>query len=178
MKIWIAWAFSTGKTTLAEELHKNLPNYLLDIDAERDLADMLDFDFNNHDDLEKAKYQTRLYVYSKNIVNVTDNIITDSPLQVHLWYTDDWVIYDLIYKNMSDLYDVLLYLPPEIEIENDWIRNIDKEYQKKVDEKIKEACCVTEIRNPNCIVKTIKGDINERLIQSLEIIKDLNNVNK
>jgi len=56
---------------------------------------------------------------------------------------------------MSNLYDILFYLPPELDIEDDWVRHIDKEYQLEVDEQIRDAITLSIRKNPKLIARTI-----------------------
>ena len=172
MKIWIAGAFSTGKTTLAKELSTYLSDYKLDINIERELAKELWYDFNNHTPAEREIYQR--YLLQKTTQTATDNknLITDNPLQCTMWYAENQQVRLLTQQAMINLYDVLLYLPPEISIKDDGVRNTDKKYQAEVDEMISDACYLTAIKNRNCILRTINWNFNERLVDAMQIIKD------
>jgi len=172
MKIWIAGAFSTGKTTLAKELSTYLPDYKLDINIERDVADLLEFDFNNHTPAEREMYQRYLLQKTTMTATSNENLITDTPVQVLMWYAENQQVRLLTQQAMINLYDILLYLPPEISIKDDGVRNTDKKYQAEVDEMISDACCLTAIKNRDCILRTINWNFNERLVDAMQIIKD------
>ncbi len=172
MKIGIAGAFSSGKTTLAKEVSAYLPDYKLDINSERELADTLGFDFNHHTPVEKEKYQRYLLQKTTQTATENENLITDTPLQVLLWYSENQQLRLLTQQAMINLYDVLIFLPPELDIKDDGVRNIDKQYQEEVDDLIKNACLLTYRKNKNMILERITWDFNERLVDTMKAIKN------
>lgn len=172
MKIGIAGAFSSGKTTLAKEVSSYLPDYKLDINSERELADTLWFDFNNHTQVEKEKYQRYLLQKSTQTATENENLITDTPLQVLLWYSENQQLRLLTQQAMINLYDVLIFLPHELDIKDDGVRNINKQYQEEVDDLIKNACLLTYRKNKNMILERITWDFNERLVDTMKVIEN------
>jgi len=172
MKIWIAWAFSTGKTTLAKELSSYLPECKLDINIERELAELLEYDFNNHTPDEEDMYQRYMLQKTTMIATGNKDLITDTPLQTLLWYAENQQVRMLTQQAMSNLYDILLYLPPELDIENDWIRHINKKYQLEVDEQIRDAITLSVRRNPKLIARTIDWNMNDRIVDAMHYIEE------
>ena len=165
MRIWVIGAFSTGKTTLIESIWKELKGYKIITNTEREIADLLWFDFNNHTELELLKYQS---VASQKIIDeaITKNMITDTPIHLLQAYCEKPFTKNIV-KRYWWIYDLLFYLPPEIDIEDDWIRHIDKKYQNQIDRNIKKI-----LRHYEHI--TLTGSIEQRTKLWLEIILNLN----
>jgi nicotinamide riboside kinase len=86
----------------------------------------------------------------EDLENEMGSFITDSSFIIQSAY--NWREYN--WKK----YDLNFYLPPEIEIKKDWIRNEEKEYQKQIDEKIKEI-----YKKYNIKYIEITGNIQERV---------------
>lgn len=63
-------------------------------------------------------------------------------------------------------YDIVFYIPPEIPLEEDGVRSLDPEFQRKVDEHYRE---VLEERGIKYI--TITGSVEERVRKALEHLK-------
>jgi nicotinamide riboside kinase len=66
-------------------------------------------------------------------------------------------------------YDKVIYLPPEFEIEDDWVRHIDYDYQKYIDNQIKET-----YKKFNISFYEVRWDIQSRILQVLNIINGKN----
>jgi len=171
MKIWIVWAFNTGKTTLAKEIHSYLLDYKLSTDSERQLAELLSFDFNKHNKKDLNNYQRWLLHSSLNEAKNEKNIITDTAIHTLIWYTEDQKTISIIKNVMVDLYDIIFYLPPELPINDDGVRHTNKDYQHKVDNKIKEAITLSVKENPNLVARTINWNRDDRIVDSIYFIE-------
>ena len=127
MKIWIAWTFSSGKTTLA----KQFQNHIIDVERE-----MMRKPVAQMSKQELIEYQKK--VMNKQIERETqmESFITDTPLYVCLAYVKN--IWDEGLENraidrvtMAAKYD-LIFLCEPLPIVNDGIRHIDVEFQKRI----------------------------------------------
>jgi nicotinamide riboside kinase len=63
-------------------------------------------------------------------------------------------------------YDLLLYLPPEIELELDTVREDDVEFQKAID-----ATLIQQLRANSLNYQSVSGTVAERVEQSFGSIK-------
>jgi len=72
---------------------------------------------------------------------------------------------------MVDLYDIIFYLPPELPINDDGVRHTNKDYQHKVDNKIKEAITLSVKENPNLVARTINWNRDDRIVDSIYFIE-------
>ena len=176
MKIWICWAYSSGKTTIAKDIYVHLDEQdknwiILDINIERDIAQTLWLDFNNHTKSEKEKFQLNLFNYTSWIHNDLDDFITDNPLHTQLGYTENRELIYKINQIKDNLYDILFFCEP-VELENDWVRHTDEAYRKEVYKKIEDAIKDTVANNPDIIAVRLMWDKKERLEQAMYIIKE------
>ena len=184
MKIWIMWAFSTWKTTLAKWLYNKLKkdiNWLeLIINPERKIQKELNYNFNNHTLEEFYNFQKKLIEYKQEINKTKENYISDTPVWLWLWYIWNWEtkkekeINNELKKitfNSNSKYDILFYLPIEFEIENDWTRHVDKRFQEVVDERIIKSLFHIKKVNWAKHVYLLSWDINTRINSAYDIIK-------
>ena len=152
MRIAIDWSFSTGKTTLANMLGWNKI-----ISPEREVAERIWFNFNNHKLPEKEKYQ-RLLLWEVLIKEAElRHFTTDTSLQLvwaYAWYTRKTIENILNSTN----YDRVFYCPIEFPIQQDWVRNSQVDYQYYIDRQIKEAYTKFWIK-----YITLRWDIKARL---------------
>jgi hypothetical protein len=69
-------------------------------------------------------------------------------------------------KRLINDKDLYVYTPIEFEIENDWVRYIDYEFQKQIDEKTREL-----LKDFNINYITVKWNLKERVKKILLHIK-------
>ena len=155
-RYWIVWAFSTWTTTVFNELQEVLNNYVFISEVAREILIETHQDINNMTITEKAFFQKA--VLSKQIKEETNATIRDMSLNI-LKYRDfisdtslidilaysqdlDESTYKIMYLRVVEYlqhypYTRLFYIPNEINIEKDWVRHIDKEFQNIINSRIK-----------------------------------------
>ena len=155
-RYWIVWAFSTWTTTVFNELQEVLSNYVFISEVAREILIETHQDINNMTITEKAFFQKA--VLSKQIKEETNATIRDMSLNI-LKYRDfisdtslidilaysqdlDESTYKIMYLRVFEYlqhypYTRLFYIPNEINIEKDWVRHIDKEFQNIINSRIK-----------------------------------------
>jgi len=137
---------------------------------QRELAKVLSFDFNDHTKDKKERYQKYLLQKTAQFATDNENLITDLPLQNIIGYTDNKQIQVLAKQAMINLYDILFYLPPEIDIEDDGVRNTNHNSQTKIDEIIRKMVIYSNRDNKDLLVKTITWDVKNRVKKSIDYI--------
>lgn len=169
MRIAIIWRPSSGKTTLAKDLYEQLKDegYVLDIDTERMLADVLEFDFRNHTKQELLEYQRTLYKLLFSIHIRHKKLITDTPLINTLWYTPDTTLQAIVQAVSKCLYHIFLVCQP-LPVKDDWVRHTDEEFLKEVEKKLLDYV-EKELKNKPVVY--LEWDRKERLKKALEAIK-------
>lgn len=105
-----------------------------------------------------------------------DSFMQDWTLLDILAYSQDTKDYDKYLKQVTNhfnknIYDVIFYTPVEFEIENDWLRHIDKDFQKEIDQRIKYNLHITAIKYPDLEIHTITWSIEERVKKVMDILK-------
>ena len=155
-RYWIVWAFSTWTTTVFNELQEVLNNYVFIGEVAREILIETHQDINNMTITEKVFFQKA--VLSKQIKEETNATIRDMSLNI-LKYRDfisdtslidilaysqdlDESTYKIMYLRVVEYlqhypYTRLFYIPNEINIEKDWVRHIDKEFQNIINSRIK-----------------------------------------
>lgn len=130
MKIAINWSFSSWKTTLVKKFWWNRI-----ISPERIVAKEVWFDFNNHTSKQLEEYQKLVL---QKVIELEkkywDDLVTDTSL--HIVYAYSQGTRHLVWEALNkQTYDLVFHCEP-LPIENDWIRNTNKDFQKEIDEKI------------------------------------------
>jgi hypothetical protein len=126
MKIAIDWAFWVGKTTLVDKVGKSICLKRI-ANTEREIASKTNFNFNTCTDSELKEFQELLRLRQERYEQECWDFITDCSCVIQDAYWDTWV---------TDTYDYHFYVPIEFDIENDWVRHIDKEFQELISKKI------------------------------------------
>ncbi len=175
MKIGIVWAFSTWKTTLAYQLKEKYERVYwdkihLDINTERELAELLSFDFNKHTEEQKLDYQRWLVHTTLAVAWKYDDLITDTPINLIPAYCDDENIKKIVRKYSPYLYDIIFYLPIEFEIENDWVRHTNEELRRGVNKRVLEELHNAYSQNNKLTIRTLHWSIADRLQQAIYFI--------
>ena len=169
MKVWVIWAFSTGKTTLVEKLWEKLNKdkevFKICTNIEREIADLLRFDFNNHTLWQKLTYQKWLLQAILNELNY-NNMVTDTPIHLLNVYCHNPDLNKIVDKYKTK-YDILFYLPIEFAIEDDGVRHVDVNYQKQIDDYIKKELIDTQNKNKDIVIRTLRWDLKTRLDKAL-----------
>jgi len=149
MKNCIVWSFSTWKTTITDKIEeKNINKFTFYSDIERKIWEKY-WNIVNLTEKEREIFQLDLIDYQieleQNINKKEINFFNNSLITTlaYCFFTFDLKTYKKIEKSVENFleenpYDQIFYLPIEFEIEDDWIRHIDSEFQKNIDLKIKE----------------------------------------
>ena len=174
-RIILTGAQGTGKTTLMNALALD-GTKTLSIAREQAIEAGWSPETGSSED-----YQKKLFATLLKAVSSKKNYISDRGLTCVAAYTFDGALNGTIKKNTANSQygklqkfhnenpDVLLvYLPIEFEIEDDGIRNTDKEDQLKMDFLIKNLLDSSEI---NYI--TVTGSVEERVKQIENALKSL-----
>ena len=167
---------SVGKTTFIEAFTKELPEYTYIKEAARELIEEKNIDVNNISWRELANFQKQI-VDRQTINEVFTKApwITDTTFSDTLAYAKDapdceWIVdYVESYYNKK-IYDVIFYIPPEIELEDDGVRHTDEEYRMLIDERIKYNLHSLAVKHPNVEIITLTGSVRERVDIALKHI--------
>lgn len=179
MKILITGSFSTGKTTLANQLAEIKKIDLLPEVARQMIQEGFKLDENISIDTEREMF------HRQQLLEIGDDFIADRGIIDILAYTS--VLFQDNYQDFfgeeNDLaeilikeikegleeaeYDVVFYLPVEFPIEDDGVRSMDSRFQKQVDGKIKNILEKYEHKFKNY---TIRGSKEKRLKDVLELL--------
>lgn len=94
----------------------------------------------NEEQLEK--FQQEISIRQRKAENDNENVLVDTTLIDSLWYAEWTEWYEDRVREVMDhfsqkTYDIIFYTPIEFDIEDDWLRHIDWEYQKLIDQKLK-----------------------------------------
>lgn len=176
MRIAITGAHSVGKTTLINQIveHFSKKNVVFDLipDASR-IAYKLGFATN-----EETTIDSEMWIFSKHIemeMTSGDNYITDKCFVDLLAYAEFIfeknknfleILRDIAAKRARK-YDLILYIPVEIPLENDGVRSMDPGFRDAVDEKINIILKDFKLES-----KTIKGNRDERIEKAIKLIEE------
>lgn len=107
-----------------------------------------------------------------------DSFMQDTTLLDVLAYAKDAKDYDLYLKKVTNhlnkqIYDIIFYTPIEFDIEDDWLRHIDKEFQKTIDERIRlNLWIVSSFYKGQMKVYTITGTTKERINKVMNVLNN------
>lgn len=171
-RIVLTGAQGTGKTTLMNALATD-GTKTLSIAREQAIAEGWNAETGSSEEYQKKLFATLLKALSSK-----KNYISDRGLSCVAAYTFDGAIKGKIKKKTADAQygkiqkfheenpDVLLvYLPIEFEIENDGMRNTNKEEQEKIDFIIKNLLDTSGVK-----YITVTGSVEERVKQIEEAL--------
>lgn len=181
MRIGLCGAQGTGKTTLSKALAKELKLPLIEEQARvaakhfgitrpsRDIKDRpeLGMAFEIQCLILQLQSEDR---YKQGFVS--DRTVIDIAVYWSKWlaYTAPAVmnrfIYDLC-KHRAKTYDMVLYISPEIPLEDDEFRSTNPEYQAELDYWVR---AMLKVCNPPVLFK-VTGTLEERMNQSLALLK-------
>jgi nicotinamide riboside kinase len=149
MKNVITWAFSTWKSTVVNNLSL-LVDIPFSLHMERKYMDLDSYEW-----IKNMQYN----MLRDELKELKQNWLSDNSFYTQLAYCKFSLSkedYEFIYKIVKSIltvepYDNVFYIPPELEIENDWLRHTDVEFQKAIDNEIRNL--LSEFEQPYTIVK-------------------------
>jgi nicotinamide riboside kinase len=175
MRIGICGAQSVGKTTLLNALRSE--KLLSDIKVRNEVTRRVasyGLPINEH-----GSDITQKLIMHEHIVNVFmyDNFITDRTALDGVVYshylhengrlTDETMTYVTnIFVKLKPCYDILFYIKPEFDIQNDGIRSVDTNFRDRIVELFDQY--IDTFRVPTVL---LTGSVRERLDQAIEHIK-------
>jgi GTPase SAR1 family protein len=167
MKIVIAGAQCTGKSTLLNELKKEvtLSHFTFFNEIVRSLVKEEGIKINRN-----ADYESQISIFKKHKENslIPDFVSDRSSIDAFVYsyknfkagcFTEnEFLEFESLFLETSSLYDKIFFLPVEFEITSDGFRDTDKSYQKEINDLFLEVFYLYGI---NFI--SLTGDIIQRL---------------
>jgi nicotinamide riboside kinase len=172
MKIAITGAQGVGKTTLAQQINKDFPDFKLLPEAAR-LAKEAGYNLD-----QTATTETELWLIAKQIELengegkwVADRCAIDLLAYIHHLFSEESALIEFATKTLLPRfsnYDLVLYLPSgEFAIEDDGIRMTDIKFQQDIDQKIRNILEKHKIP----FIKIV-GSPEERLAKIKKLVKN------
>ena len=87
------------------------------------------------------------------------------------WYA--WNYADEIYKKLASKYDLIFYIPPEFEIEDDGVRSVDIKFRDEIVTLFERK--IGLLKEEGIEVIYVSGSVRERVEQVLNKIEWVNN---
>ena len=168
MKIAFSGAQCTGKSTLMQSLIQYFPNYTFKANIVRDIAAKgIPINELGNEDTQMAIIQAHLdNLEIQNLV--TDRCILDCVVYGEYLAENGKIrtnsIDSMLLGKHIDEYDYIFYLPPEIEIKDDGVRNTDKAFQASIHRIFMQY--IAHLDN----VVIVKGSLDERIQQVMDVI--------
>ena len=170
MRIAIIGSHGVGKTTLSIKLSNHfgfarIPDIVREAHEKKFVVN------------EETPPESQFWILSKQIElerNTPESWIADKTLFDNIIYGNvilkdqkvKDVISDIVIKEAR--YDVMLYLPIEFAIADDGLRSLNSEFQAQIDRSYIEF-----LSQNNFSYYTVRGTIEERFLQALQIIEPL-----
>jgi thymidylate kinase len=145
VKIGLCGTHGTGKTTLLQELKKELPRFNLVSEAARDCPYPLN---------EKTNFRSQEWIFRTQIqreldaplddITISDRTVYDQLAYIRYAHEtgnitfDEYRVLETYVNHWGHTYDYIVYIPIEFELECDGVRSPDEHYRKDIDKNIKD----------------------------------------
>lgn len=171
MKIAITGAQGVGKTTLAQQINKDFPDFKILPEAARLAKEA------GHNLDESSTTETELWLIAKQIELesaeskwVADRCAIDLLAYIHHLFAEETALLEFATKTLASRfnnYDLVLYLPSgQFAIEEDGVRNTDLKFQQEIDKKIRHI-----LEKHKIPFVEITGSPEERLVKIKKLVK-------
>ena len=175
MRIGICGAQSVGKTTLLNALRSE--RWLSDIRVCNEVTRRVNsygipINENGNDITQKLimhEHIVNVFMYDEFITDRTalDGVVYSHYLHENGRLSDETMTYVTnIFVKLKPCYDILFYIKPEFDIQNDGIRSVDTMFRDRIVELFDQY--IDTFRVP---VINISGSVRERLDQTIAYIK-------
>jgi len=141
MKIAIIGTHGTGKTTLSYNLAAHYKSLGKSVKIVQEVARSCPFPINEKMTIEAAKWiflehARKELEAKKNQVIISDRSVFDSFVYAEYFKLEDELFFE--YSNLAfqklNQYDKLIYVRPNLFIQDDGVRSKDKEFQSSIDQ--------------------------------------------
>ena len=172
MKIAITGAQGVGKTTLAQQINKDYPDFKILPEAAR-LAKEAGYNID-----QTATTETELWLITKQIELesieskwVADRCGIDLLAYIHHLFSEESTLIEFATKTLVPRfsnYDLVLYLPSgQFAIEDDGVRSTDIKFQQTIDQRIRDI-----LKKHKIPFVEIVGSPEERLVKVKNLFKN------
>jgi len=159
MKILVLWSYSTGKTTIINEIQKVYKDmdFFIVPDTAREIIEEKQLNVNGMTKDEVIRFQMEIFervkLYKEKLKDNSNYIIDWGEILLLIYFFDvnphlkkyaPFIkeVYDEFYKTN---YDLILYTPIEFWITDDWIRHKDYVKRINIDKQIQSYLDATEM---------------------------------
>jgi len=178
MNIWVSWTFSSWKSTLINALKKEAPFFNIVEETARELIIEQNIDINKLEGKELAYFQLAVFHRQKkkereaegNYVNIMDTTLIDMLAYWADASNIERLTREVIQYYKKKVYDIIFYLPPEIPLENDWVRHTDNEYRMVIDTRIKQGLHNLKRTVSWVRIVVLTWSVQERVAKAMEEI--------
>jgi nicotinamide riboside kinase len=181
MRIAFTGAQGTGKTTLIKALSNYLPNYIINEELVRSLVKTSKVKINKEADdasqniitTEHLRTAVESYYSNKNVI--FDRCVLDSFVYAKESYNHNLIskscveyaasVIDIINKYYP--YDIVIYIPPKLDLVEDGVRDTNIEYRDNIDSIFRE---VITWHKCNHVLTSVK--LSDRINEVVNIVNE------
>lgn len=175
MKIGLCGTMSTGKTTIVKALKKELKGH--DFFVERSVK-LMDKGIPLN---QESTFKGQIAFFAERALELThENFVTDRTVIDVLSFSEaakditkyqQWILKNL-YNSLVDDYDLIIYIPMTLPMEDNGVRETNEAYRKLIDETIRKNFDSVESGQAvrTHILQSTK-DVDSKVKEILELIK-------
>ena len=187
MRIAFTGAQGTGKTTLMNELKNGplLPHYTFYDEVVRNLVKRTGISINREadDHSQTAITNEQIRLASETTFNTPDAFFDRCIVDSHAFTIYDYIsgqISKRVYQYSREMlkmifiyfpYDMIIYIPPKIQLVEDGVRDTDVRYRNKIDQLMSEILNYNSIKSSPTKIHTLTEiSIQDRVDEIINII--------